>query len=152
MDDLELAYEQPDMPGFFKAVAIHLIGMGMDFLVDIQFIAPIFDLEAALAMLGDPEKKAPPFYPPFIADEEDEEALDVHRLVAAECINDAILLLKALGEEQAIPHLKKAFDRCPGSSLVPERSSYLQEILTECQFQGAETLVAAAERRWATIN
>ncbi|OYX65073.1 MAG: hypothetical protein B7Y88_10395 [Sphingomonadales bacterium 32-64-17] len=149
MDDLELASKQPDAPSFLRAIAVHLVDVAIEFLVDIQFIEPIFDLEAALALLDNRSAKARPFFEPDIGND---EVKFVQRTAAAENINDAILLLKAIGEGQAIPHLKKAFTLCLGTSLVPERSSYLHAVLVEYPIPFAEPLVAAAEQRWATIN
>lgn len=149
MIDLPTQSDEMDGPPFLKAVAGDLIGDAISFLVEIRQFEPIFYLDLAIDMLGASSERKPH---PMDDDASDDEEIAVLRSCTAENINDAILVLKAIGERRPIPHLEEAFAMLPGFSLVPKRSSHLEDILMGYTVPFAQTLVTAAEQRWTTIG
>ncbi|SNS68155.1 hypothetical protein SAMN06295912_11256 [Sphingomonas laterariae] len=141
--------DEMDGPRFLKAVAVDLVGDAISFLVEIRQFEPIFYLELAIDVLGaSSEKKSNPMDDDATEDEE----IAILRSCTAENINDAILVLKAIGEGRPIPHLVKAFAMLPGFSLVPKRSSHLEDILMDDTVPFAQTLVTAAEQPWTATS
>lgn len=132
MIDLVLASEESDGPGFLRVLAVDLMSHAIWFLVELRQFEPILYLEIAIESLGASSKLCP-----RLADDDssDEEERAILRSCAAENINDAILVLEAMGEARPIPHLMEAFAMLPGFCIAAKRSSYLNDILLGAIFR-----------------
>lgn len=117
MIDLDLASTELDGPGFLRVVAADLVNLAIWLLTNIMHFEPIFHLEVAIALLDDSSEPTFRTIDGNDGGEDEDDETTVIRTSAAQTINDAILVMKAIGEGQPILHLKEAFATLPGAFL-----------------------------------